>query len=397
MSYDFNREIDRKNTDCVKWDILKSVFGREDILPMWVADMDFPCPDPVVDAIKKRAEHPVYGYTEPSDSCKEAVVAKVKKAYGYEILKEWLVFCDGVVGGVYSAVKAVTKVGDSVILQEPVYYPFFNAIEDNGCRIINSPLILKEPQYEMNYEDLRSKFIPENPEMSSSRVRAMILCSPHNPVGRVWKLEELLEYGNIALKHNAIVISDEIHCDLIYKGNKHIMFPSIKEEFQNNSITFISPSKTFNVAGLSESVAIIPNPVLRDKFIAARAGNSFGNVFGLTALEAAYNFGDSYLKELITYIEGNKDYFIEYVQNNIKSIEVIKPQGTYLLWVDMRKLLTKTDDLNHFIINKAGLGLDDGRMFGPCGEGFMRFNIACPRSYVKLALEKLKEAIDTLG
>ena len=394
MKYDFDSIVERRNTGCFKWDRNKVTFGREKVLPMWVADMDFPSPQPVIEAVKKRAEHGVFGYAFATDSCYEAVIEKVERAYNWKIKKEWIVFCDGIVPALYSSVKAFTNIGDRVIIQQPVYHPFRFAIQDNGREIANNKLKFDGERYEMDFADLKMQFNGSNPAEKSSKAKMFILCNPHNPVGRVWTKEELIKLGEECIKNNCIVIADEIHCDLVYKPAEHTCFASINQEFENNSITFIAPSKTFNVAGLSEAVAIIPNASLRDSFIAARAGNNSGNVFGYTALEAAYRYGDEYLSQLLQYLKGNIDYVIKYVEDNIPKIKVIKPEGTYLLWVDMRGLGLSSEELNTFLIEEAGLGLNDGRMFGEGGGGFQRVNIGCPRKFVEEALIKLKDAIE---
>jgi len=388
VKYDFDCIVDRKDTGCVKWDTNKANFGKEDVLPMWVADMDFPAPQPVIEAIKKRAEHGVFGYAVATDSCNEAVIEKVERAYNWKIKKEWIVFCDGIVPALHSSVKAFTNVGDKVIIQQPVYHPFGFAIEDNGRKIANNKLKFDGEKYTMDFQNLEKQF-----KSSEQAMKMLILCNPHNPVGRVWTKEELTELGDECIKNNCIVIADEIHCDLVYKPAKHTCFASISKEFENNSITFIAPSKTFNVAGLSEAVAIIPNDALRESFITARIGCNSGNVFGYTALEAAYRYGDEYLLQLLDYLKGNIDYFIKYVEENIPGIRVIRPEGTYLLWADMRGLGLSSDELKDFLINDAGIGLNDGRIFGEGGEGFQRINIGCPRKYLEEALNKLKEAV----
>lgn len=396
MRYDFDKIIDRKNTNSVKWDANSKVFGTEDVLPMWVADMDFECAKPIVDAVIKRVQHPVYGYGFAPESAYTAVINKVKRAYGWDIKKDWIVFCDGVVNGIYSAVKSINAPGDSVILQTPVYHPFKSAVLDNGCHVIENKLLFKDNRYSMNLEDLNGKFADNSENSNKIKPNSIILCSPHNPVGRVWTRDELYKLGNICMENNCTVISDEIHCDIVYKGNKHISFGSLSETFANNSITFIAPSKTYNLAGLSQSAAIIPNKKLRDKFIRSRAGQNWGNIMGITALEAAYNFGDEYLEQLLDYLQGNIKFFCDYAEKKIPEINVIKPEGTYLLWVDMRKLGLNQKELEKFIINNVKLGLNSGTMFGSGGEGFQRFNIACPRLYIEKALSSLEECVNKI-
>jgi cystathionine beta-lyase len=392
MKYDFDKIIDRRNTGSVKWDLIKSDSSAEEILPMWVADMDFLCPEPVVRAIENRAEHHIYGYPMALDSCYESIIEKVERDYGWKIEKQWIVYCDGVVGGLYSSVKAFAGIGEDVIIQEPVYFPFRKAVEENQCKVKNNCLIFDGIRYVMDYEDL-NKYFNDNITIINNHAKVMILCSPHNPVGRVWTRDELIKLGEICLANNCIIIADEIHCDLALNGNNHTTFASISEEFANNSVTFIAPSKTFNVAGLSEAVAIIPNKVIRDKFIAARAGASSGNVFGKVALEAAYRYGDEYLTQLKVYLEGNINYLTDYIERKIPKLKVIKPEGTYLLWLDMRELGLSSTELNDFLIHEAKLKFNDGAMFGEGGEGFQRINIGCPRSYIEEALTRLERAL----
>lgn len=396
MKYNFDKIIDRKNTNSVKWDENSKVFGTEDVLPMWVADMDFECAKPIVDAVVKRVQHPVYGYGFAPESAYAAVISKVKRAYGWNIKREWIVFCDGVVSGVYSAVKSINAPGDSVIIQTPVYHPFKNAILENGCCVAENKLSFKDNRYSMDFEDLKSKFVDKGENPHKVKPKSIILCSPHNPVGRVWTREELHELGNICIENNCTVISDEIHCDIVYKSNKHICFGSLSEVFENNSITFIAPSKTYNLAGLSQSVAIIPNKELRDNFVHSRSGQNWGNIMGITALEAAYNFGDEYLEQLLDYLQSNIKFFCDYVKEKIPDINVIKPEGTYLLWVDMRKLGFNQKKLEKFIIENVKLGLNTGTMFGSGGEGFQRFNIACPRLYIEKALSRLEKNVNKI-
>lgn len=396
MKYDFDKVIDRRHTNSVKWDENDKIFGREDVLPMWVADMDFKCAKPIADAIINRAYHPIYGYGFAPETAYEAVINKVKRSYGWEIKKEWIVFCDGVVSGVYSAVKSYTNPGDEVIIQTPVYHPFKSAILDNECSVVENKLSFNNNRYTMDFEDLKAKFTNGNNKLNKSKAKAIILCSPHNPVGRVWTKEELLELGNICIKNNCIVISDEIHCDIVYKNNSHTSFAAISESFAENSITFIAPSKTYNVAGLNQSVAIIPNKRLRDLFVHSRQGQNWGNIFGITALEAAYNFGDEYLQQLLNYLQSNIAFFCDFVNERIPRINVVKPEGTYLLWVDMRNLGFSDKELEKFIVNDAKLGLNNGNMFGSGGEGFQRFNIACPRSYLEKALISLEKCVNKI-
>jgi len=398
MKYDFDRVCDRRNTNCVKWDAVSSVFGRDDVLPMWVADMDFPVAQPIVEALKKRVEHDFYGYTQPGSSVIEAVVDRMQRKFDWRIQPEWVVFTPGVVPALHTAVRAFTHPGDEVILQEPVYYPFFPAVTSSGCQIVNNELKLINGCYEMDYEDLESKFnLRTGMRSSPSRVKAIILCNPQNPVGRLWNREELTRMGEIVIRHGAIVISDEIHCEILFKGYEHTPFASISQEFEQNCVVCMAPSKTFNLAGLGASSIIIPNKKLRDSFTITKVGIVPGqNLFGLTAMEAAYRFGDEWLEQLLDYLQSNLNYTIEYFERRIPKIKVIKPQGTYLIWLDCRELGMDAMTLRSFMREKARVGFDDGFLFGAAGAGFQRINIACPRAILKEALIRIEAAVNSL-
>lgn len=401
MKYDFDEVVDRRGTDCYKWDASELLFGDKDIIPMWVADMDFKIAKPITEALRKRTEHEIYGYTMPSQSLIEAVVERMQKKYNWLIEPEWVVFTPGVVPALNAAVKAFTSPGDSVVVQEPVYYPFFSAIKDNGAHIASNDLKLINGHYEIDFEDLEKKFGPQPGTLPitsmPSRAKAMILCNPHNPVGRVWTKEELIKMGEIAISNDAVVISDEIHCELLFKGYKHIPFASISEEFKQHSIVCMAPSKTFNLAGLETSVIIIPNEKLRNKFNEAKG--SFlqtPNTFGLVAMEAAFRYGDEWLEQLLEYIQENLEFLMDYFEKRIPKIKVIKPEGTYLVWLDCRELGMDAMALNNFMNRKAKVGLDDGYLFGTSGAGFERINIACPRSLLEEGLKRIENAVNSL-
>ncbi|MDD5083094.1 MAG: pyridoxal phosphate-dependent aminotransferase [Dehalococcoidales bacterium] len=399
MKYDFDKVIDRRQTGCAKWDMVESIFGDKDVLPMWVADMDFPVAAPITEAIRRRAEHEIYGYTVPGASVIESVVERVWQKYGWKIQPEWVVFTPGVVPALHVAVRAFTHPGDHVIAQGPVYYPFWAAIRDNGCTPADNELRLVNGRYEMDFADLRNRFRPREAMMPSpSRVAMMILCSPHNPVGRVWREEELAQVGDIAREKDIIVVSDEIHCELLFRGSKHIPFASLSPEIEQISITCMAPSKTFNIPGLQASSIIIPNQKLRNAFNAARAGIlPQPNTFGLVALEAAYRYGDEWLEQLLDYLQGNLEFLIAYVSRNIPRLKVIKPEGTYLVWLDCRELGMGPMELRKFMRQRAKVGLDDGYLFSPGGAGFQRMNIACPRATLREALQRIERAVSDLG
>jgi cystathionine beta-lyase len=398
MKYDFDTICDRSKTDCVKWGAVKTMFGREDIIPMWVADMDFPTAPPIVEALQKRAGHPFYSYTMTSPSLTGAVVDRVKHKFNWKIEPEWVVYTPGVVPALHIAVMSLTHPGDEIILQEPVYYPFFGVVTGSGCQIAHNNLKFTGRQYKMDYNDLENKFrVKPGSRPDHSRAKAMILCNPQNPIGRVWSREELQKMGEIVIGHGAVVISDEIHCELLYKGFKHTPFASISEEFAQNSIVCMAPSKTFNLPGLQASSIIIPNKKLRDNFTDAQAGIVHGlNIFGLTAMEAAYRHGDEWQEQLLGYLQGNLEFTMDYFKERIPRIKVIKPQGTYLLWLDCRALRLDDPALRKFMREKARVGFDDGFVFGAGGSGFERMNIACPRPLLKEALGRIEKAVKAL-
>lgn len=385
--YDFDNIIDRKNTNCAKWDNLRKLYGRDDLIPLWVADMDFPAAKPITEALKSRASHDVYGYTFLSEDYYEAVTGWMNRRHNWNIEREWITYAPGVVPALSFCVKAFTEPGDKVIIQSPVYHPFYSVIEGNGREVVKNPLKFEEGKYYMDYEDLEKKI--------DSKTKLLFLCSPHNPVGRVWKKEELKKLADICMKNNILVVSDEIHFDIVYKGNKHIVFGSLSKEVMDNSIILTAPSKTFNIAGLQVSNVIISNDELRRKFRLEleKCHISSPNVFGEGALIAAYNESEDWLDNLLTYLEGNRDFFIDYINERIPILKAVKPEGTYLMWVDCSGLNMGSDELRDFFTNKCRVALNAGKMFGDEGESFMRFNIGCPRSLLKEALERIEKAI----
>lgn len=390
MKNNFDQEINRQNTACEKWDYLDKRFGVKDALPMWVADMDFKVPEVVNEAIKQRAEHGVYGYTFRPESYYEAIVDWLKRRQHWSIEKEWISHSPGVIPALALIVRAFTQPGDKIIVQSPVYHHFYSVIKAHDRIVLNNPLQSKDGRYTMDFSDLEAKIDPS--------VKMLILCSPHNPVGRVWARDELTRLGDICLKHNILVISDEIHCDIVYKDSVHTPFSSISQAFADRSITCISPSKTFNLMGLHTSSIIIPNRELRETYNREINSLAIGspNPFGMVALESAYRYGEEWLDGLIDYLQGNLDFMMDYFQKNISQIKVVKPEGTYMVWLDCRELGLAKVDLDHFMLNKARIALNEGYIFGQEGEGFMRMNIACPRSILEKALHQLKQAVSYL-
>ena len=389
MKYDFDKYVNRRNSASVKWDGIGDVFGviNNDIIPLWIADMDFLSPPEVIEAIKRRAEHGVFGYSLKPDSFYTAIVDWMRKRHDWKIKKEWMLVTPGVVAGLSMAVLSYTEPGDEVIVQPPVYSPFFNVVKNNERRVVYNPLKLENGRYTMDFEDLESKF--------TSRTKMLILCSPHNPTGRVWSEDELKKLGEICLDHNTLIVSDEIHSDLVYKGVKHTPIASISDEFAQNTVTFIAPSKTFNVAGLSTSIAIIPNPKLLESFneVVEKMEAGYTNIFGIVAAEAAYKYGEEWLEEVLAYLRGNLGFLKDFLKEKLPEIKVIEPEGTYLVWLDFRKLEMDDRSLNDFLLKEAKVALVSGSAFGPGGEGFQRMNIATPRSVLKKALERMERAI----
>jgi len=388
--YDFNETVTRENTSCYQYDLRKKYFGTDDVIPMWVADMDFKTPPFIIDAIQKRLNHEILGYTFRGNSFYDSVIKWQRIRHGWKIKKDWIEFSPGVVPALNMAVLAFTDPGDKIIVQPPVYFPFFSAIKNNNRILVNNQLILQNGRYHMNYKDLRSKI--------DDKVRMIILCSPHNPTGNVWTREELTELADICLNKNILILSDEIHSDLIFKGSKHIPTATLGKEIAKNTITCIAPSKTFNLAGLSTSAVISSNKKLMQKFSRIldhiHAGN--GNIFGNIAMEAAYNYGNDWLKNLMSYVHNNLKFLINYLADNIPLIKPVIPEATYLVWLDCRKLGMNKHELKKFFIEKAKLGLSDGPIFGKGGEGFQKMNIACPEEKLKLALARLNKAINEI-
>ncbi len=385
----FDYLINRRQTNSVKWDKLKELYGKDDLIPLWIADMDFSVSPAIVKALKKRMEHQIYGYSDCSDRYYESVINWMSRRHDWQIEKEWIVYAPGVVPALSYSIRAFTEPGDNIIIQSPVYHPFYSTIESNGRNVVTNPLIYKDGKYYMDYVDLERKI--------DSKTRMLILCSPHNPVGRVWTKEELLRLGEICIKNDIILVSDEIHFDLVYRGHKHTVMASISPEIADRCIVLTSPSKTFNIAGLQIANAIISNESLRERYIRELEKDHIvrPNIFGERALIAAYDQSEDWLEDLLDYLEENKNFFIEYMHKNISQLKVVKPEGTYLLWVDCSGLGMNWEDLRKFFIEKCGLALNDGAMFGEEGRFFQRFNIACPRWVLEEALKKIDEAVNS--
>ncbi len=385
---DFDTVIDRRNTDSLKYDFAVKRGRPENILPLWVADMDFKTSSMVQDALSERIAHGIFGYTESRESYFEAVAGWMERRHGWKVERRWMLKTPGVVFALAMAVKAWTKPGEAVLLQQPVYYPFSEVIEDNQRVVISNDLVLGEDgKYHIDFEDLETKIV-------ESEIRLFLFCSPHNPASRVWTKEELLKIGEICLRHHVIIVCDEIHQDFVYGDRKHFVFANLKKEFADISVTCTSPSKTFNLAGLQISNIFIPNAVLRRQFRKQidAAGYSQPNTAGVTACEAAYRYGDEWYEAMLSYVQDNIAFVRNFLRERIPKVRLIEPEGTYLLWLDFRALGLSEKELENLIVKKANLWLDAGAVFGKAGEGFERINVACPRSILQQALEQLEEA-----
>ena len=390
MKYNFDEVIDRKNTDSMKWSAsyLEQHFGSADCVPLWVADMDFRTAQPVIDAVTERAGHGIYGYALAGDEFYEAVIKWQKRRNGWEVKKEWIVFSPGVVPALWHIVRTFCSPGEKVILQSPVYYPFYKVIEDNGCQVINNRLINNGGRYEMNFEELER-------QAEDSSVKMMILCSPHNPVGRVWTKEELRRVSEICFANDVLLVSDEIHSDLVFRPNVHTPAASLSEELMMNTITCMAPSKTFNLAGVQVSDVIVPDRRLRRRLAGSlKSAGVMPNVFGLAAQTAAYNEGEEWLEQLLEYLAGNLDFMENFITSELPEVKFRRPEGTYLAWLDFSGYGFTTEELQNRMKNKAGVALDDGYIFGDGGEPCQRINFACPRSVLIKAMERLRKGVE---
>ncbi|MEI2689879.1 MAG: MalY/PatB family protein [Anaerolineae bacterium] len=404
MIYNFDQEIDRRGSNSAKWGVVPQngrfvpleaapqfLEGKR-LLPMWVADMDFLVPQPVIDALVQRAQHGIFGYNGAGLSYRQAVVDWMARRHGWAVDADWIVATPGVVPALYLLVRTFVAPGQRVIIQPPVYHPFFTAASNNEVEAAHNPLLLADGRYEMDFAGLEA--LARQPDTAM-----LILCSPHNPVGRVWMPEELRRLGEICLEHGVLVVADEIHGDLIYPGHRFTSFGTLGEALAQNAIVCTAPSKTFNLAGLAASNIIIPNPELRLRF--ERTLNSTGlhgvNTFGMVALEAAYTHGEEWLTQVMDYIAGNLRYLRDFVAEHLPQIEVIEPEGTYLVWLDCRGLGLGKAELERLMLDEARVFMNEGYIFGREGEGFERINIACPRSILAEALQQIKEAVQGLA
>lgn len=388
---DFDSIIDRKKTNCLKYDFAKRRGMPEDVLPLWVADMDFKVSSYVQDALNRQIAHGIFGYSEVQEEYFEIVRGWMKRHYDWEVSARWLIKTPGIVYALAMAVKAFTQPGDSILIQLPVYYPFSEVIEDNGRVIVSNTLVYGEDnRYHIDFDDFERKITEEN-------VKLFFLCNPHNPVGRVWTKEELIRIGDICYKNHVIVVSDEIHADFVFHG-RHQVFANLKKAYGEITITCTSPSKTFNLAGLQVSNIFIANPQLKRAFrkqIVA-SGYSQLNVMGLVACEAAYRDGEEWYQAMFRYVQDNIAFTKKYVEENLSGVTMVEHEGTYLVWLDFRGTGLNVEELEDLIIHKAKLWLDSGKIFGDSGKGFQRINVACPRAVLVEALNRLKAALDEL-
>ncbi|MFD1851199.1 MalY/PatB family protein [Oceanobacillus bengalensis] len=384
----FEEVHERKKTRSVKWDMIESVFGSKEVVPMWVADMDFRAPNKINEALIKRAEHGIYGYTVIDKEVQDSVVNWIGNRHRWEINSEWLSFSPGVVNTLHMAIQAFTEPGDKVLIQTPVYTPFYNVIKGHHREIVKNPLIYNDGQYHIDFDDFSEKL--------KSGVKVFVLCSPHNPVGKVWSIDELKEIARLCLENGVMIISDEIHADLVFRGVHHTPIASISHEIADNTITCMAPSKTFNLAGLEVSYVVTSNKEKREKLNNQFTKQGYHpnglNTMANTALEAAYTHGGPWLEELIAVLESHRNYVIETLESET-TLKVTRSEGTYLLWIDCSALQLNSDDLKKFMIQEAKVGLNAGVDYGVEGEQFMRMNIACPRATLEEGVKRIIDAV----
>ncbi len=387
MHYNFDEVVNRTETASVKYDLCKWVFGRKDVIPLWVADMDFRTPPFIMDALRRRLDHDILGYTYITPSFYESIIQWNLRRHQWQVKKEWISFSPGIVPAINLLIMAFTKPGDRIVIQPPVYFPFFSAIKNHDRVLVENPLKEENGTYTMDFDDLERK--------TDASTRMLILSNPHNPTGNVWSPEILRKVADLCLKKNILLVSDEIHSDLIFPGQKHTPVALLSPEIAKNTITCMSASKTFNLAGLSTAYLVIPDQKLKQQYEETldHIHVGAGNIFGFVAAEAAYTFGDEWLEQLMNYLTENFRTLDHFLKREIPQIKALHPQATYLVWLDCRELNLSPDALRDFMIHEAGLGLNEGRQFGKEGEGFMRINIGCPRQTLTNALQNLKNAV----
>lgn len=387
MIYDFDRIVPRQNTQSYKWDLSQKLFGNADILPLWVADMDFESPPAVKAALEARVAHGVYGYTIRPESYLSAITSWFERRHHWSIDPKWITDSPSIVTSLSLAVELFSELGSSIIIQPPIYYPFYDVIRMNGRQIAKNPLIQKQGRFEMDFEHLEG--------LMRDGAKLMLLCNPHNPGGRVWERRELLRLGELSLQYNVLIISDEIHCDLTFPGHSYTPFASLSDELAQNTLTLLAPSKTFNLPGLQSSIAVTANKGLKQQFSYRLKALSLHltNYFIPDAVQAAYNEGDVWLDELLVYLQVNLTYALGFISREIPEIKAMTPEGTYLLWLDCSALKLNTSELKTLMFQKAGVAFSEGSVFGSEGVGYLRINFACPRSILEEALTRFSRAV----
>lgn len=390
MKYNFDEIVDRNGTNCLKYDALERFFGVSDLLPVWVADSDFRVPEFVTDAIAQRLQHPVLGYTYRGDEFYDSIVRWVAVRGGWSIQKDWILYSAGVVAGIGFAMNALTRQGAGVLIQTPVYPPFAMMVEENNRCLVTNTLVDNDGHYEINFEDFENKL---------KEVDLFILCNPHNPVGRVFTRDELKRMGDLCVEYGVYIISDEIHSDIIMKPHKHVHIASLSPEIDRCTVTLMAPSKTFNIAGLSTSITIISNPKLRKAYLSelGKFHLGGGNIFGIEALAAAYRHGGEWVDEMNDYLSVNMDYVEAFCRENMPNVRVIRPEATYLMWLDFNALGVSEDALQDALIHQGKVALNRGSDYGITGSGFMRLNVSAPLAVIKEAMRRIKVTYDSIG
>ncbi len=383
MSHDFDTIIDRRHSDSVKWNRYDG-----DVIPMWIADMDFHSPEPVIQAIRERVEHGVFGYGVDPSALRQVIVERLQRLYGWTVLPETIVFLTGVVRGFNLLCRVAAQPSEAVLVQPPVYYPILYAPKNAGLQRQDMELTRNpDGSYEVDWQAMEASITPET--------RLFILCNPHNPVGKVFRRSDLEQMAEICLRHRILICSDEVHCDLIYSGHQHVPIASLDAEIAQNTITLMAPSKTFNLPGLQCSIAIIPNRELRQRYLEAKKGLvPHVNIMGLVAAQAAYRDGQEWLQQLLSYLESNRDYLVDYIGQRLPTIHVAKPEGTYLAWLDCRSAGIEGNP-GQFFLERGRVAFNEGAMFGKGGEGFVRLNFGCPRATLTQALERMQVALES--
>ncbi len=390
MPFDFDRILDRRNTGSLKWDYVERVLKDPEVIPMWVADLDFASPPAVVDAVRERAAHPAYGYPMTPRSFWQAAIEWQRARHGWDVKREWLAKAPGVVPSLNLAIRAFTQPGEKVVIQTPVYFPFYTSIENNGRRIVRNPLRFAEGRWTMDLEDLERRI--------DARTRMLILCSPHNPVGRVWTEKELRALADVCCRRDLVVVSDEIHAEVVLKGRRHVPLAKLGDDIAARTITLVAPSKCFNLPGLATSLTIASNPRLLGGFVRQLedAGDTMGNIFGIVATEAAYRHGGEWLDEMLAYVQKNVELAAAFAAERLPRIKFLEPEGTYLALLDCRGLGLRRRELEEFFTRKAKVYFNEGHAFGEELEGFVRMNLACPRATLEEALTRIERALSSV-